>query len=893
MSEVITKQKILIADDSEMNRELLAAILEEEYDIIQANDGVQAVDCFQRHAEEISLLLLDIVMPHMDGFEVLSYMNKEHWIDSIPVVIISSENSPIYIKRGYDLGATDFIEKPFDANMVLRRSANAILLGAKQRRMTSIVSNQIYEREKSSKLMINILSHIVEFRNGESGLHVLHIQTITEMLLRQLVQKENNRYALSKEQIRMITTASALHDIGKISIPDEILNKPGRLTAEEFAVIKGHSMAGANMLSELPLDQKEEPLVKTAYEICRWHHERYDGGGYPDGLKGEEIPVSAQVVALADVYDALTSERCYKDAYSHEKAIEMILAGQCGAFNPLMLECLLDISSSLKKKMGYKSKERYEQTDLSDIASRFHDFEMDSSEKIVQQLEFERMRYNFLAEGSRNIVFTYTISPPLLTFNQAGCKRSGITEPSFSPLQSGVLKDLVEEQSLKRLIRKITQATRETPDVTSNLFLTDGKNPCHYRCKCRVIWTDGAEKGYTGVVGKLTDITDDYMVMENVREEGLKVLEKDRSAEFSSFYDRFKKCGFSTDGTEAWLLLQYLQISYDLVRYVDPITNKVIHIEKDGKMWESETACSDDYMVMETVREEGLKVLKKDRSAEFSSFYDRFKKCGFSTDGTEAWLLLQYLQISYDLVRYVDPITNKVIHIEKDGKMWESETACSDIWNCLEKCSNCISRLSMQTRKRMTKLEVAGEDPYQVVSMYVEIDGKPCCLEMASRIDGDFMPDGYSKDEILASVRIHKEKVYIDPVTGVYNKRYYVEKLSKMDNAAALMFADIKNFKRINENFGHQAGDDVLRQVAGVLRDVAAGKGDVLRYSGDDFVTVFFKATEEELSEIQKEMCGRVEALRFPELPGVQLKLVTAGTSIPGRVEEMLEQVRI
>ena len=808
MSEVITKQKILIADDSEMNRELLAAILEEEYDIIQVNDGVQAVDCLQRQAEEISLLLLDIVMPHMDGFEVLSYMNKEHWIDAIPVVIISSENSPIYIKRGYDLGATDFIGKPFDANMVLRRSANAILLGAKQRRMTSIVSNQIYEREKSSKLMINILSHIVEFRNGESGLHVLHIQTITEMLLRQLVQKENNRYALSKEQIRMITTASALHDIGKISIPDEILNKPGRLTAEEFAVIKGHSMAGANMLSELPLDQKEEPLVKTAYEICRWHHERYDGGGYPDGLKGEEIPVSAQVVALADVYDALTSERCYKDAYSHEKAIEMILAGQCGAFNPLMLECLLDISSSLKKKMGYKSKERYEQTDLSDIASRFHDFEMDSSEKIVQQLEFERMRYNFLAEGSRNIVFTYTISPPLLTFNQAGCKRSGITEPSFSPLQSGVLKDLVEEQSLKRLIRKITQATRETPDVTSNLLLTDGKNPCHYRCECRVIWTDGAEKGYTGVVGKLTDITDDYMVMENVREEGLKVLEKDRSA-------------------------------------------------------------------------------------EFSSFYDRFKKCGFSTDGTEAWLLLQYLQIPYDLVRYVDPITNKVIHIEKDGKMWESETACSDIWNCLEKCSNCISRLSMQTRKRMTKLEVAGEDPYQVVSMYVEIDRKPCCLEMASRIDGDFMPDGYSRDEILSSVRIHKEKVYIDPVTGVYNKRYYVEKLSKMDNAAALMFADIKNFKRINENFGHQAGDDVLRQVADVLRDVAAGKGDVLRYSGDDFVTVFFKATEEELSEIQKEMCRRVEALRFPELPGVQLKLVTAGTSIPGRVEEMLEQVRI
>ena len=316
MSEMVTqrRKKILIADDSEMNRDLLAAILEDEYDIVQANDGVKAVDYLQKHAEELSLVLLDLVMPQMDGFEVLAYMNKEHWIDYIPVIIISAEDSPAYIKRGYDLGVTDFIGKPFDGNMVRRRSTNAILLGAKQRRMTRIVTDQIYEREKSSKLMVSILSHIVEFRNGESGLHVLHIQVITDMLLRHLVQKEQNPYAISKEQIGLISTASALHDIGKITIPDEILNKPGRLTAEEFAVMKGHSMAGANMLDQLPFEQKEEPLVKTAYEICRWHHERYDGGGYPDGLKEDEIPISAQAVSLADVYDALTSERCYKAA---------------------------------------------------------------------------------------------------------------------------------------------------------------------------------------------------------------------------------------------------------------------------------------------------------------------------------------------------------------------------------------------------------------------------------------------------------------------------------------------------------------------------------------------------------------------------------------------------
>ena len=259
----------------------------------------------------------------------------------------------------------------------------------------------------------------------------------------------------------------------------------------------------------------------------------------------------------------------------------------------------------------------------------------------------------------------------------------------------------------------------------------------------------------------------------------------------------------------------------------------------------------------------------------------------------ESEVMIKELSKVFDVVRLLDEETLETGNITDVTDAKGFPCKCYSFWKKRNNCKNCTSRDAFRKKNEQLKLEYLDSNIYQVISKYVEIDGKPCCLEMASRIDGDFMPDGYSKDEILSSVRIHKEKVYIDPVTGVYNKRYYVEKLSKMDNAAALMFADIKNFKRINENFGHQAGDDVLRQVAGVLRDAAAGKGDVLRYSGDDFVTVFFKVTEEELSEIQKEMCRRVEALRFPELPGVQLKLVTAGTSIPGRVEEMLEQVRI
>ena len=807
MSEAVMqqRQKILIADDSAMNRDLLATILEDEYDIVQAEDGVKAVDYLQKHAEEIALVLLDLVMPQMDGFEVLAYMNKERWIDYIPVIIISAEDSPAYIKRGYDLGVTDFIGKPFDVNMVRRRSANAILLGAKQRRMTSIVSNQIYEKEKSSKLMISILSHIVEFRNGESGLHVLHIQVITDMLLRHLVQKENNPYTISQEEIGLISTASALHDIGKITIPDEILNKPGRLTAEEFTVMKGHSMAGANMLEQLPFEQKDEPLVKTAYEICRWHHERYDGGGYPDGLKGEEIPVSAQAVSLADVYDALTSERCYKAAYSHEKAIEMILAGQCGAFNPLLLECLLDISGTLKKEMSVKSDIRYDDSNISNMANRFHDFELDSSEKIVQQLECERQRFQFLSEGSENIIFTYTISPPILNLNEAGAKRSGINEPVLSPMEKETFNELFEEGSLQRLLKKIKQATRENPYVISDIQTKDGKRPERYRCDCKVIWASDEKKEYTGVVGKLTDIDKDYDVVSALEDAAV----------------------------------------------------------------------------------------KHSRSAEFSNFYDRFKNQGFAITGDEAWILLQYLQITYDLVRYVNPVTKKLIHVERDGRVWESEFSCYAVWNRNEGCSNCISAKTVRTKERMMKFEITERDIFQIVSMYVEIDGKPCCLEMVSKLDDSFIPEGYSREEVLSSIRIHKEKSYIDWVTGIYNKRYYAEKLCRMEKVSAVAMADIKGFKHINESFGHQTGDDVLRQVARVIHETVGESGEALRYSGDDFVLVFSDIEKDKFDKLLEEIRRKVEALVFVELPGVKLELTITGVCRPGKVDDLLEQVRI
>ena len=360
------KQQILIVDDSEMNREILTEMLQDDFRILEAENGEEALKMLKQYGTGISLMLLDIVMPVMNGFEVLAAMAREHWMDDIPVIMISSEESEDYIRRAYEMGIADYIRRPFDAKIVYQRVFNTIKLYAKQRRLISLVADQIYEKEKNNRMMVGILSQIVEFRNGESGPHVLHIQTLTRLLLERLVQK-TGQYGLSWSEQYMISMASALHDIGKIGIDEKILNKPGKLTKEEFDIMKTHTLIGAAMLENLKMYQGEI-LLEVAYQICRWHHERYDGKGYPDGLVGEEIPISAQVVSLADAYDALISDRVYKKAYSHEQAVKMILNGECGAFNPVLLECLTDIQDHLKEVVNSEFVDNFDAEDNIELA---------------------------------------------------------------------------------------------------------------------------------------------------------------------------------------------------------------------------------------------------------------------------------------------------------------------------------------------------------------------------------------------------------------------------------------------------------------------------------------------------------------------------------------------
>ena len=339
------KPLLLVVDDSEMNRVILSEMLKDQYEILEADCGEAGIARLEQHGSGISIVLLDIVMPGADGFDVLSCMSRNGWIDDIPVIMISSEDSDDSVLRAYELGASDYISRPFDKRIVRQRVSNIMRLYTKQRRLSTMLAQQFYERERESRMLVDIMGGAMELRNGESGPHVQHVRKLTEMMLEHLMRK-TDRYHITSSDRATIAAASTLHDLGKLSIPDDILNKPGRLTPEEFEIMKTHTTIGADMLEGM-VQYRDSALVRAARDICRWHHERYDGGGYPDGLKGEEIPISAQVVSLVDVYDALTSDRVYKKAFPHEKAMHMILNGECGAFNPLLIDCLIDLQDRI------------------------------------------------------------------------------------------------------------------------------------------------------------------------------------------------------------------------------------------------------------------------------------------------------------------------------------------------------------------------------------------------------------------------------------------------------------------------------------------------------------------------------------------------------------------
>ena len=490
------RQKILIVDDSEFNRDMLKEILGETYNYLEAENGNQAIQIMGENIG-IDLMLLDINMPQMNGFEVLKWMNQSQCMDEIPVIMISSEDAVDTMRKAYELGITDYITRPFDSVIVKKRVQNTLGLYMNQKHLINVVYDQVYEKEENNNIMIRIMSNILGSRNSESREHILHIKTATEMMLRQLV-KVTDAYPLTEADIALITTASSLHDIGKIRIPEEILNKPGRLTDEEFKIMKTHSELGAAIIKDMDFPQ-DHPLVHTAWEISRWHHERWDGKGYPDGLKGEEIPISAQVVSIVDVYDALTSERCYKKAFDHDTAIQMILDGQCGQFNPILLMCLKELSPQLSKMLDkemddnsyYHEVQRLSNEILSDRSLPNHNY----SQNVVRVMQ-EKIDFFKSNSGMRSIDYN-KISGQLTIFNgkqQILCQRN---DPNFN-----LFKEFgVNEEDVHHIQALLHQTSVQNKEISVQIKAMVENVRQMYKLKLHTLWSPIKKDGYIGIVG--------------------------------------------------------------------------------------------------------------------------------------------------------------------------------------------------------------------------------------------------------------------------------------------------------------------------------------------------------------------------------------------------------
>ena len=490
------RQNILIVDDSKFNRDILKEILGEKYNYLEAENGNQAIQMIGENIG-IDLMLLDINMPQMNGFEVLKIMKRSQCIEETPVIMISSEESVDTMREAYEMGITDYITRPFDSVIVKKRVQNTLSLYANQNNLVNVVVDQIYEKEENNNIMIRILSSILGSRNSESREHILHIKTATEMMLRQLI-KITDVYHLTEADIALITTASSLHDIGKIYIPEEILNKPGRLTDEEFKIMKTHSELGADIIQDMHLPQ-EKPLVHTAWEICRWHHERWDGKGYPDGLKGEEIPISAQVVSIADVYDALTSERCYKKAFDHDTAIKMILDGQCGQFNPILLKCLKELSPRFFKMFSNETDDSiqyYEAQRLSnEILSEKSLPRKNYSQHLIKVMQ-EKIDF-FKKNSGRNSVDYNAVSGQLTMINENQQTLYQRDDPKFD-----VFKEFeVSEEDVQHIIDLLDHTSVQDKEISVQIEAKMENNRQLYNLKLHTLWSPLKKDGYIGIIG--------------------------------------------------------------------------------------------------------------------------------------------------------------------------------------------------------------------------------------------------------------------------------------------------------------------------------------------------------------------------------------------------------
>ena len=543
-----------------MNREILSEVLGSDYDYLFAGDGLQALEQLSQNPD-VDLMLLDIRMPQLDGFGVLNILKQQYGSDEIPVIVLSAEEDVRIIQKAYDLGAVDYINRPFNLAIVQRRVRNTLFLYARQKQLVHLVEEQIYEREKNNSAMVNVLSHVIEARNHETGTHILHMRVLTDVLLHRLIRL-TDRYPLSESDISMITNLSALHDIGKICIPEEILNKPGPLDDREMEIMKSHAALGDALLQNMP-GSDGDPFVRMARDVCRHHHERWDGRGYPDGLKGDEISIAAQVVALADVFDALTSDRCYRKALPFDKAMEMIHDGRCGAFNPLLMQCLDASRDELYAFLTTSGKTFDVQTEARHLATEvLQNRSLPLDDRALRVLALEKAKSAFFAQECGGIQFEYDRA-----LNRVVCT-DWYAEPRDRVralyLSEGDDVKLLSQEDKNRLLELVRGATPDSPDVEMRALISVHGEKRWHRLRARTLW-ERESRQCDSVIGQFTDVHDEVVA------QGLLHL--------------------SESDVEPAALLRGMEKVFEIVRLVDPKTCRVLSLTADGKLMDTGRLC--------------------------------------------------------------------------------------------------------------------------------------------------------------------------------------------------------------------------------------------------------------------------------------------------------------
>lgn len=798
------QKKILIADDSELNRALLVDMLERDYGIIEVADGQEAIAALQAHQGAIEVLLLDEVMPGMDGFEVLAHMNRTRWIDEIPVIMISAETSSAYIDRAFKLGAADYVSRPFVPSVIRRRIMNTILLHAKKQQLLGLVTERYYSKERNSDLMVDILGHAVECRSGEGGSHMRHVGVATGILLRALLDK-TDRYHLEQADVEAIQTAASLHDIGKLLIPEEILQKPSALTPEEFDIVKRHTLIGAKMIEDLPIYQNER-LVKYAIEICRWHHERWEGEGYPDGLQGEEIPIAAQVVALADVYDALTSQRCYKEAYSHSQSMNMIRAGACGSFSPLLLECLEEVQDQLEKLLVLKNAPSgvdHSQAAARRVVEELYRNQDNTEARVAVQLEEEHAKRQFFSELTGELWFEYTAHPASIHLSPGAAKALGLSAIVVDPLDNADFRRAAGDEILEDIHLWVDGSTPDDTYFEKEARLILNGEPRWCQLAALAVWSVSEPGCISSLLGRVVDIDDRRRALEGMRP--------------------------ALAGGEA--------------------SSPAFYPVMMGK----------DNVLRLTQEQVG----------------------GF----------LRGFQRMFDVARLVDPEICMELSLGKRRPGVGKSDHCYAVWSRMKRCERCVSQEVVRTQKAQTKIETRGSEVFYVLASYVEVDGRPYSLELVKRIqDEDLIGDGDSRENVLNQLLVRNRQVYMDSLTKVYNRRYFDEQLKNQEGPFAFAMIDMDNFKRINDRFGHLAGDAALYRAAQAIKSEIRADDELVRYGGDEFFLLFHDLPQAILEKKLQAILRAMERIQIPEYPDLHISASIGGAFVEGRISQTIRK---